>query len=193
KARNSSDRARFVGLSTGRRNQARPVSRAGPFRRSNDSTRFARTVRRRSPRPILLRRCTMFKRRNLTAIALVAVGALLGYAAASGHLSLTRLASAAPPDRPAASQEPEPALADGACCQEGLPAGVQLVRSGQKDDAPKNSKKPNIVFIMGDDIGVWNIGAYHRGMSSGKTPNLDRLASQGMLFTDYYAEASCTA
>src|SRR5690349_11637698 len=54
-------------------------------------------------------------------------------------------------------------------------------------------KKPNILFIMGDDIGMWNIGAYHRGMMAGRTPNLDKLAKQGMLFTDYYAEASCTA
>jgi len=53
--------------------------------------------------------------------------------------------------------------------------------------------KPNIVVIMGDDIGIWNIGAYHRGMMAGRTPNLDRLAAEGMLFTDYYAEASCTA
>src|ERR1700738_3962110 len=54
-------------------------------------------------------------------------------------------------------------------------------------------KKPNIIVIMGDDIGMWNIGAYHRGMMAGKTPNLDKLAKEGMLFTDYYAEASCTA
>ena len=54
-------------------------------------------------------------------------------------------------------------------------------------------KKPNILVIMGDDVGWLNIGAYHRGMMSGKTPNLDKLASQGMMFTDYYAEASCTA
>src|SRR3979490_2148811 len=53
--------------------------------------------------------------------------------------------------------------------------------------------KPNIVVIMGDDIGMWNIGAYHRGMMAGRTPNLDRIAAEGMLFTDYYAEASCTA
>lgn len=53
--------------------------------------------------------------------------------------------------------------------------------------------KPNIVVIMGDDIGWFNIGAYHRGMMSGKTPNIDALASKGMMFTDYYAEASCTA
>src|SRR5271166_2603586 len=56
-----------------------------------------------------------------------------------------------------------------------------------------NAKKPNILVIMGDDVGWFNIGAYHRGMMSGKTPNLDKLASQGMMFTDYYAEASCTA
>ena len=55
------------------------------------------------------------------------------------------------------------------------------------------AKPPNILVIMGDDVGWFNIGAYHRGIMSGKTPNLDKLASQGMMFTDYYAEASCTA
>jgi arylsulfatase A-like enzyme len=55
------------------------------------------------------------------------------------------------------------------------------------------AKKPNIVVIMGDDIGIWNIGAYSRGMMAGRTPNLDKMANEGMLFTDYYAEASCTA
>src|SRR6202522_1628988 len=54
-------------------------------------------------------------------------------------------------------------------------------------------KKPNILVIMGDDVGWFNIGAYHRGIMSGKTPHLDKLAAQGMMFTDYYAEASCTA
>jgi len=54
-------------------------------------------------------------------------------------------------------------------------------------------KKPNILVIMGDDIGMWNIGAYHRGLMAGRTPNLDKIAKEGMLFTDYYAEASCTA
>ncbi|HTF22272.1 MAG TPA: arylsulfatase [Chryseolinea sp.] len=54
-------------------------------------------------------------------------------------------------------------------------------------------KKPNIVVIMGDDVGVWNISAYHRGMMGGRTPNIDRIASQGALFTDYYAQQSCTA
>src|SRR6202162_4637694 len=59
--------------------------------------------------------------------------------------------------------------------------------------AAQQQQKPNIVVIMGDDIGMWNIGAYHRGMMAGKTPNLDKIAKEGMLFTDYYAEASCTA
>ena len=48
-------------------------------------------------------------------------------------------------------------------------------------------KKPNIIFIMGDDIGWSNIGAYNQGIMAGRTPNLDRLAGEGMRFTDYYA------
>src|ERR1700686_1950325 len=59
--------------------------------------------------------------------------------------------------------------------------------------AQQPQQKPNIVVIMGDDIGMWNIGAYHRGLMAGTTPNLDKIAKEGMLFTDYYAEASCTA
>src|SRR5215470_11469718 len=55
------------------------------------------------------------------------------------------------------------------------------------------AKKPNILVIMGDDIGWFNVEPYHQGMMSGKTPNLMRLAREGMRFTDYYAEASCTA
>src|SRR5215468_509372 len=61
--------------------------------------------------------------------------------------------------------------------------------------APANAQatKPNIIFIMGDDIGWFNIGAYNQGIMAGRTPNLDRLATEGIRFTDYYAEASCTA
>ena len=57
---------------------------------------------------------------------------------------------------------------------------------------PKRAQ-PNIILIMGDDIGWFNIGAYHQGIMAGRTPNLDRLAAEGTRFTDYYAEASCTA
>jgi arylsulfatase A-like enzyme len=57
----------------------------------------------------------------------------------------------------------------------------------------QQQQRPNIVFIMGDDIGWSNIGVYNQGIMAGRTPNLDQLASEGMRFTDYYAEASCTA
>ena len=73
----------------------------------------------------------------------------------------------------------------------GLFSAAGLFASPASAQAPQ--QKPNIVVIMGDDIGMWNIGAYHRGLMAGKTPNLDALAKEGMLFTDYYAEASCTA
>ncbi|MGR3663069.1 MAG: sulfatase-like hydrolase/transferase [Paracoccaceae bacterium] len=53
--------------------------------------------------------------------------------------------------------------------------------------------KPNILIIWGDDVGMWNISAYHRGMMGGETPNIDRIANEGMLFMDHYAQASCTA
>jgi len=53
--------------------------------------------------------------------------------------------------------------------------------------------KPNIVAIMTDDVGIWNISAYHRGMMGGSTPNIDRIAREGALFTDFYGQQSCTA
>ena len=53
--------------------------------------------------------------------------------------------------------------------------------------------KPNILVIWGDDIGVYNISAYHRGLVGGRTPNIDRIANEGALFTDAYGEQSCTA
>ena len=74
-----------------------------------------------------------------------------------------------------------------------LKAAVALCAALIAAGSQAAEKRPNILFIMGDDVGWFNIGAYHQGMMSGKTPNLDRLAKEGMRFTDYYAEASCTA
>jgi len=54
-------------------------------------------------------------------------------------------------------------------------------------------EKPNILIIWGDDIGYWNVSAYNQGMMGYKTPNIDRIAKEGALFTDYYAQQSCTA
>ena len=55
------------------------------------------------------------------------------------------------------------------------------------------AEKPNILVIWGDDIGQSNISAYTRGMMGYETPNIDRIANEGMAFTDYYGEQSCTA
>ena len=54
-------------------------------------------------------------------------------------------------------------------------------------------KKPNILVIWGDDIGISNLSCYSRGMMGYFTPNIDRIADEGMLFTDSYGEQSCTA
>jgi arylsulfatase len=74
-----------------------------------------------------------------------------------------------------------------------LASCVAAVMMAGSTATAQEQQKPNIVVIMGDDIGYWNIGAYHQGMMAGRTPNLDKLAAEGMRFTDYYAEASCTA
>ena len=54
-------------------------------------------------------------------------------------------------------------------------------------------KKPNVLLILADDIGWFDVGAYHRGMMGAPTPNIDRIAREGVLLTDCYAQASCTA
>jgi arylsulfatase A-like enzyme len=62
-----------------------------------------------------------------------------------------------------------------------------LLMMAQKND------KPNILVIWGDDIGTWNISHNNRGMMGYETPNIDRIAREGVGFTDYYAQQSCTA
>src|SRR5580704_874987 len=59
--------------------------------------------------------------------------------------------------------------------------------------ASAQPQKPNILVIMADDIGYWNISAYNRGMMGYRTPNIDRIANEGAIFTDYYGQQSCTA
>jgi arylsulfatase A-like enzyme len=130
----------------------------------------------------------MFRKR-FSGLALITAGAALGYVAAT-------LDGRIPPPASAASPLVSPAIRaeQVSGCSEGLSNSLLLARAGTESArAAVQDKKPNVVVIMGDDVGWFNIGAYHRGMMAGKTPNLDRLASQGMLFTDYYAEASCTA
>jgi len=64
---------------------------------------------------------------------------------------------------------------------------------GQNTNTGKNADKPNILVLWGDDIGTWNISHNNRGMMGYKTPNIDKIAQEGVAFTDYYAQQSCTA
>jgi len=76
------------------------------------------------------------------------------------------------------------------------PASAQRPRPQPQSPRPAAQPatgKPNIVVIFGDDVGWFNVSAYNRGMMGYRTPNIDRIASEGMLFTDAYAEQSCTA
>ncbi|MCB8821985.1 arylsulfatase [Microvirga rosea] len=78
-----------------------------------------------------------------------------------------------------------------------LPAAAQLPAPSPQTAAPAPTgaaqQRPNILVIFGDDVGQANLSAYTRGLMGYKTPNIDRIANEGMLFTDYYAENSCTA
>jgi len=69
---------------------------------------------------------------------------------------------------------------------------VALVAPFASVAAQGQAKKPNILVIFGDDIGTWNVGAYSHGIM-GRTPNIDRIGREGILFTDHYAQPSCTA
>src|SRR5260221_12953199 len=72
-----------------------------------------------------------------------------------------------------------------------LTATVALISAAGPLQAQE--KKPNILFIMGDDIGWMQPSCYHRGLMVGETPNIDRIANEGAIFMHYYAEQSCTA
>jgi arylsulfatase A-like enzyme len=74
-----------------------------------------------------------------------------------------------------------------------LAPALGLALLGVLVSAQAADKKPNILVIMGDDIGWFNLGSYNQGIMLQTIPNLDKLATEGMRFTDYYAEASCTA
>ncbi|MEA2963203.1 MAG: hypothetical protein QOI46_3301, partial [Alphaproteobacteria bacterium] len=74
-----------------------------------------------------------------------------------------------------------------------LLAAFPFLPAQAQQPSPAAARKPNIVVIMADDVGIWNVSAYHRGMMGGNTPNIDRIAREGALFTDYYAQQSCTA
>jgi arylsulfatase len=138
----------------------------------------------------------MFKRTHLLAVGMMALGVLLGYAAASGQLaSLWQTPAAA---QPGESGPPE-GSGENCCCAE-TARGLLLAKAGGRK-APrqgggqlaKGGKKPNILVIFGDDIGIPQISAYTQGLMGYRTPNIDRIAKEGALFTDSYGQQSCTA
>src|SRR5215217_9376080 len=75
----------------------------------------------------------------------------------------------------------------------GLCASVIAATAAIGSAAAQQQQKPNILFIMGDDIGLFQPSIYHRGLMVGETPNIDRIGNDGALFMTYYAEQSCTA
>jgi len=135
----------------------------------------------------------MLKRSNLQALVFVAAGSLLGYAVAT--TDLFRSAGAAAPHEPRSS--PEPAAVTAASCPNSLGRGQLLALATHNEaaaaQAAETGKKPNILVIFGDDIGQTNVSAYSMGLMGYRTPHIDRIAREGMIFTDYYAEQSCTA
>ncbi|MFN0066800.1 MAG: sulfatase-like hydrolase/transferase, partial [Limisphaerales bacterium] len=127
--------------------------------------------------------------RDWLAAVCLAAGALLGYAAATGHISWGSSVHAATPAL-------SPAATAASCCS-GSAQDETLALAAHNANVlastQASGKKPNILCIWGDDIGTWNISHNNRGMMGYKTPNIDRIAREGVAFTDYYAQQSCTA
>ena len=74
-----------------------------------------------------------------------------------------------------------------------LAGSVNAIAQEKKTEKTEQPKKPNILVIMPDDVGWYNISAYNMGMMGYRTPNIDRIAREGTMFTDAYAQQSCTA
>jgi arylsulfatase A-like enzyme len=141
----------------------------------------------------------VMKRLTLHALVLIGLGGGLGFIAADGARDTP--SSAAADNESRSSSIPSAACPEGkTCCarataRSGLlsVATTALVPGTAASVQTKGTKKPNIVIIWGDDIGQSNVSAYTMGLMGYRTPNIDRVAKEGMIFTDYYAEQSCTA
>src|SRR5690349_7106055 len=127
----------------------------------------------------------MFRNARVQMAAILAVGALLGYVAASGSLNPFSRAAAGPQAPQASFAKPaDPDGGDKPACCDAVNKGQLLARADEKkagEDKEKNPTRPNILFIMGDDIGWMQPGCYHRGLMVGETPNIDRIANEGAI------------
>jgi arylsulfatase len=126
-------------------------------------------------------------------------GGIIGFIAATSLNSPDRQAGAASTENDSVpvSQKLKAQARVDATAEFNELANVSNTQVSTKFIPPKNNskqdKKPNILFIMGDDIGFMQPGCYHRGLMVGETPNIDRLAREGGIFMDYYAMQSCTS
>ena len=137
----------------------------------------------------------MLKNVKLQFLLVAGLSALLGYAAASGKLNPFQKADAGTADQPKTAASSAPAAPG--CCSDGLSkAGMLALATHNNAVAAKAAdagKKPNILVLWGDDIGWYNASCYNHGVMGYQTPNIDRIAKEGGLFTDWYGQQSCTA
>jgi arylsulfatase len=137
----------------------------------------------------------MFKQSSLASVAMLVAGVFVGWAGASGHLSYSYWATAAVnlSSEPAGTSAGISGNPCGACLS---PAGCAVVNAHNLQVSAvtaQQGKKPNILLIVGDDVGYGDLGCYLGGANRGMpTPNFDRLAKEGMLFTSFYGQPSCT-
>jgi arylsulfatase len=129
----------------------------------------------------------MNTRALIQSLARSGLGGFLGFVVASGGASLA--AHAATNLQPMVAETSATAGVGTPLAQE----SKTKTGATQKKKASDSGKKPNILVIWGDDIGTWNISHNSRGMMGYQTPNIDRLAKEGVSFTDYYGQQSCTA
>ncbi len=133
----------------------------------------------------------MKERARLCTASAIVLGGLIGWLAGSGRMPGHLIAAGSlapwPTQFPVVNTR----------CDTGAGRAVLLASSTPRDPASAQErdsvKKPNILVIMGDDIGIWNLSTYHQGMMGYRTPNIDRLAQEGGKFMTYYAQQSCTA
>ena len=137
--------------------------------------------------------------RQLSTFAVLAAGAVLGFVAASGNTSVSaRHVADAASVRSLPTQAASASIAKAPCCDAKLDRTLALAEANtvalaQVEKATKAGKKPNILIIWGDDIGYWNVSMNNQGMMGYRTPNIDRIAKEGAMFTDWYGQQSCTA
>jgi len=130
-------------------------------------------------------------------VAVVAVGVFFGWLTAQCSMSFFQRANAAPATDRATASRPIGEIHKQSCCPVGSPAGQLVALAAHQNNASATAadegKKPNILVIMGDDIGWYNPSIYNRGDMGYRTPNIDRIGKEGAMFTCWYGQQSCTA